>query len=235
MLKDGLSIIIPVLHEVDNLRKLLPHLKSNMPEAGGEIIVSCAVDCNDTREVCRAEGAFFQKTFKASRAVQMNEGAGLAKFKTLYFVHADTLPPHTFYHDVLEQISTGVKAGCYRFKFDKDVFPLMINSFCTRFSPQMFRGGDQSLFVNTELFYGLGGYNEFFDLMEEYPFIKKLKMSTTFVVMPKNILVSTRKYEGNSYVKVNLVNLLMFVLFHSGVSSTKLRNTYHALLNTPDA
>ncbi len=233
MKEEGLSIVIPVLHEVENLKRLLPHLQRNTQGKPCEVIVSCAVDCQETEEVCKQNQAIFYKTTKASRAVQMNEGASIARYDLLYFVHADTLPPHTFCEDIRSAIHRGHLSGCYRFKFDKDVFPLMTNSFFTRFKPQMFRGGDQSLFVKTSVFLSLGGFNERYDLMEEYPLIKKLKRSTTFVVMPRNIVVSSRKYQGNSYVKVNLVNLLMFVLFHLGVSTAQLRSTYHSLLNTP--
>ncbi|MGB0166420.1 MAG: TIGR04283 family arsenosugar biosynthesis glycosyltransferase [Luteibaculum sp.] len=231
----GISVIIPALNEAENLSRLLPHLKRHVKHLPSEIIVIEAGECAKTRELCALNQVIHIKTEISSRAVQMNRGAKEANYDVLYFVHADTLPPETFYKDIDRALSKGFNAGCYRFKFDRDVFPLMLNSFFTRFKPQMFRGGDQSLFVDRTFFNQLDGFDEKYRLMEEYPFIKKLKSKGQFCVMSRSIIVSSRKYAGNSYFKVNMVNFLVFALFHLGLSSNNLKRIYHSLLQIPGA
>ena len=46
-----------------------------------------------------------------SRASQMNYGAKYAKANILYFVHADTLPPLSFFQDILTAIEHGNNFG----------------------------------------------------------------------------------------------------------------------------
>lgn len=52
------------------------------------------------------------------RAAQMNYGASLAAEEILYFLHADTLPPKNFTHDIAKAIKHGYGAGCYMLSFD---------------------------------------------------------------------------------------------------------------------
>ena len=233
-MKEGISIIIPVYNEQENLRRILPHLLKRA-SSEVEIIVSSSIYCEESKIICESHGASFVNTQVASRAKQMNAGAKLAKHAVLYFIHADTLVPHTYESDIKVAIANGYKSGCYRFKFDQDVLPLMINSFFTRFRPQMFRGGDQSLFVLKDEFDRLGGFPEDHEIMEEYPFIKKLKQSSSFTVLKKAVLVSSRKYDGNSYVKVNIVNFLAFLMFHIGLSKVWLRSWYQGKLDNSRA
>ena len=82
----------------------------------------------------------------------------------------------------------------------------------------MCRRGDQSLFIKKELFDELGGYDDELKIMEDYDFIKRAKKEFLFKVIPKNILVSARKYQNNSYLKVNLANLIVFWMYTLGCS-----------------
>ncbi|WP_170227097.1 TIGR04283 family arsenosugar biosynthesis glycosyltransferase [Luteibaculum oceani] len=224
------SIIIPCLNEYPNLTRLLPQLVQSFENRTHEIIVCNATACKDTEGLCKKLGVDFVESKAQSRAIQMNKAAAIAKHEVLYFIHADTMIPQTAASDIESALNAGYDSGCYRFKFDKDVIPLMINSSFTRFRGQMFRGGDQTLWVKRELFFEIGPYDEEVFLMEEYPLIKKLKQKASFTVMPKAVVVSSRKYDGNAYVKVNLVNLLVFILFHLGYPTMKLRKLYSKML-----
>ena len=165
----------------------------------------------------------------------MNKGAEVAKGNLLYFVHADSRPPNGFFNDIKNVLADGRNFGCYRFRFDSKRFVLRLNAFFTRFDFEMCRGGDQTLFIRRKDFNDLGGYNPEYMIMEEYEFMRRARKTLKFKIIQKDVVVSARKYEENSYFRVNLANFVVFNLFRFGASQKTLVNTYKSMLNHPKA
>jgi len=225
------SIIIPTLNEAHNLPKLLHRLRQSGDRRLADIIVADGGSIDDTLRVACKHGAThaFSATQKG-RAAQMNEGAKRASGDILYFVHADTLPPSSYLDDIQHAIEEGYGLGCYRFEFDSDKWFLKINAYCTRFDCLMFRGGDQTLFVKKSLFDKLEGYKAEYRIMEEYDFLIRARKLSPFCIMPKAVQVSARKYLHNSYMRVNISNLIIFSMFRIGCSQDKMARLYKWLL-----
>ena len=97
----------------------------------------------------------------------------------------------------------------------------------------MCRGGDQTLFIKRNEFNIVGGYNPHYRIMEEYDFMRKARKQLKFKIIPKDVVVSARKYEENSYFRVNLANFIVFNLYRGGASQKKLISTYNSMLNHP--
>ena len=95
------------------------------------------------------------------------------------------------------------------------------------------RGGDQSLFIEKSLFEKLGGYSEKHILMEDYDIIRRGLKYAKFHILPFDVLVSARKYEENSYLRVNFANLIIFTLYYVGVAPTQLKSIYRKLIRHP--
>lgn len=227
-----LSIIIPTLDEAGNLRRLLPWLRAHAPEGEAEILVSDAGSRDGTLEAarsCGADAAFCAP--KPGRAAQMNYAAQRAQGRVLYFVHADTLPPATFAADIRQALACGCRIGGYRFRFDSEHPLLRLNAWFTRFPVMICRGGDQSLFVERGLFEALGGYPADFPIMEEYELIRRARRHSPFRIMDGDTLVSARKYQRNSYARVNLANLSVFLLYYLGVPPRRLAALYRQMLD----
>jgi hypothetical protein len=160
----------------------------------------------------------------------MNYGAQQARGEILYFVHGDSLPPETYADDVVAAVAEGFSIGCFRFLFDSGRPLLRLNSYFTRFDKMWCRGGDQTLFVTHALFDELKGYDETHLIMEEYDFITRARQKYPFKIIPKNVLASARKYENNSYFKVQLANLIVFNMYRFGCSQTYMRHWYKKVL-----
>ena len=168
---------------------------------------------------------------KRGRAQQMNYAAEKAKGNYLYFVHADTKVTNTYLDDIQTQIKKGKKAGCYRFKFDRNHPLLKLNAFMTRFPFLICRGGDQTLFIEKRLFEQLDGFNDELCIMEEYDLLMRLKKrGIPFGIIPKSVIVSARKYEKNGYWKVQYANFRAFNMFKNGKSQEKIKEKYNELL-----
>jgi rSAM/selenodomain-associated transferase 2 len=228
-----LSIIIPVYNEKENLLKKLSFLCEQANKFPLEIIISNSPDTSDTSlEVCKA----FDKVScftsnKKGRAAQMNFGARIAKGDVLLFLHADVTLPEDFYTQIQEATSNRSKAGFFAYKFDKDSLFLNFNSKFTKKDGLFAGGGDQCQFFTKETFARLKGFNEAFCIMEDFEMIDRVrKHKIPFVIIQSKAIVSARKYENNSWLKVNLINGYVFIKYKFGVSPEKLQKTYKNLL-----
>jgi hypothetical protein len=68
--------------------------------------------------------------------------------------------------------------------------------------------------------------------MKEYDLIQRLRnMRIHFSIIPKNILISARKYDTNSWLQVQLANFLVFNMFRLGIAQEKLAKIYKKMLD----
>lgn len=227
-----LSIIIPVIDEEANITKLISHLLKNADERLAEIIVADGGSKDETVALAEKAGAKVLQTPKG-RAIQMNEGAKIAKGDILYFVHADSFPPISYLDDIQTALAEGYPMGCYRYVFDSKKFMLKINAYFTRFDRIMCRGGDQTLFISKEAFERINGYKEDFVVMEDYDLLGRARKTEKFKIIPKNAIVSARKYDNNSWLRVNFANLTVFMMYFMGYHPIILLRTYRKLLKHP--
>lgn len=230
-----ISIVIPTYNEESNISKLLNSIKSNFSGSIKEVLVVDSPSSSD--QIQNVVSSFsFAKLFvspKAGRAAQMNFGASEASGDVLYFVHADAVLPNGFLMDIQNAITLGAEMGCFRFRFDSTSFLLKINSYFTRFSFLWCRGGDQTLFVKKEVYHSLLGFDESYCIMEEYDFIRRAQGKYTFKVLENEVLVSDRKYQLNSYFKVQLANFKAMQSFMKGQKSPeKIKEEYDKTLNS---
>lgn len=226
-----ISVIIPVLNESQNLQELIPFLKKFGGDFLADLIVVDGGSQDNSFQVAKELGAEVIQSPISSRAVQLNLGATKATGNVLFFVHADTRPLPSFAEDIQTATLKGYKAGCYRYQFDSDDRLLKLNSWATRFNGPFSGGGDQTLFIRRSFFNTLGGYDEGYGLMEDFELVRRIRKKAKFHIIPKSIQVSARKYQTNSWLKVQLANLYVFTLFRLGVSPEKLKKTYSTFLN----
>ena len=210
------SIIIPTYNEEDSIGNLLDHLIQYSDDRLLEIIVVDGGSTDRTLDIVEKSNAIAVTSNNKGRAAQMNTGYRQSSGELLYFVHADSYPPESYLNDLFYAIENEYDAGCYRFRFDSDRFLLKVNSWFTRFDRIMCRGGDQTLFIKRSLFEKLGGFRDDYLIMEDYDLIQKIQKVSNFRIIPKDVIVSARKYEKNAYLKVNFANLVVFIMYFCG-------------------
>ncbi len=226
-----ISVIIPCINEATNLSELIPLLLKFGGRSIEEIIVSDGGSTDDSREIANELGAKVIHCEKRSRAYQMNCAASHAKGDVLYFVHADTRPLQSFASDIQEALTKSHQAGCYRYQFQSDSLFLKINSWFTRFNGLLSGGGDQTLFITKALFEKLDGFDETYCIMEDFDLVRRVRKQTSFHIIPKSIQVSARKYESNSWLRVQIANLAAFCFFILKKPPTQIKGLYYKLLN----
>ena len=225
-----ISIIIPVLNEADRIARLVTFLLRHGGPYVEEILVIDGGSRDGTVENARSAGAQVLCSTVCSRAAQMNLGAGAAKAPILYFVHADTLPPASYADDIQSALRAGYVMGCYRYQFDSPSRLLKVNAYFNRFPWLWCQGGDKTFFIRQEIFQKMGGYDEYYTIMEEYDFLRRAMKQYALFTIPKYATVSARKYEQNSWLRVQLANTLVFQLFQFRVAPMRLKRVYKTIL-----
>ena len=217
----SLSVIIPVLNENQHLEKLIPYLL-NLEDIDEIIIVQASQ--NKTSFHYDAKKLKIVTSTFTRRSLQMNEGAKLASGHIFCFLHADVMPHTKSFSAIKETIGNGISFGFFPYNFSPDNFLLKINAHFTRKNGPFSGGGDQIHFFSRELFESLSGYEPHFEIMEDFELFRRIKRNKIpFQLMELPATVSSRKYDQNSYLRVNFTNLVAFILFHFHVKNTLIK------------
>ena len=227
-----ISIIIPVLDEAATILSLLNYISTNSSVKNiTEIIVVDGGSNDKTPQLVDlySENSILNIRLISSekgRAKQMNTGARTANGSVLYFLHADSYPPKNFDNSIISEIKKGNTAGCFRMKFDSNHPLLKFSEWCTQFNVKFFRGGDQSLFIDNELFDQMNGYNEQYVIYEDCEFISRLYKKKGFTIIPEYIRTSARKYDQIGTWKLQYHFAVIHIKNSLGVSAEKLHQYY---------
>lgn len=225
-----ISIIIPTYNEAQHIKQTVMKLRQHGGLSVVEIMVVDGGSQDNTLAEAKAAGAIVLTSPQKGRAAQMNFGAKHAKGEILYFVHADVSVPASYVTDIQESLTSGHELGCYQYQFDSPKFMLKINAYFTRFSFLFCRGGDQTLYITRGLFDQLGGFEERFVIMEDYDILIRATRLARLKIIPKNAIVSARKYENNAWLRVQLANLTAMLLFNFKANPQRIARTYKKML-----
>lgn len=226
------SIIIPVLNEEKNLEKLLPVIEKRQSGYVKEVIISDAGSSDLSVEIARAKGSKVIMCNHKNRGFQMNSGAASAKGEILYFLHADTIPPYGFDKKIVSEIKKGAIAGCFRLEFDgkSESKLLEIYGWFTRFRTTLFRFGDQSLFVRSDHFWDMNGFDTSLIVMEDQNIVRKLKKTGPFRLLDDNVVTSSQKYRRVGIIKLQIIFVCILSGYYLGVSQETLVHFYRSML-----
>ena len=225
-----ISIIIPTYCEAASICRLVHYLKDNGRDMLAEIIVVDGGSDDETLHKAKEAGAKAVISPKKGRGAQMNYGASLADGDILYFVHADVLPPKTFAVDIIAAIKDDYDLGRYFMKFDSKKWYLHINAFFTRFDFFICYGGDQTLFITRQMFDKTGGFRNDMLIMEDFEFTKRAKKEGRYKILKKGALISARKYDTNSWWRVQMANKKIVDMYKNGASQEDMVNQYKQML-----
>lgn len=226
-----ISVIIPTYCETTTIGKLVTHLNKYGSDKVAEIIVADGQSPDGTIDEAKKAGAVAVNAPEKGRAAQMNYGASLATGDILYFVHADSFPPSSFAEDIISAVQNRYALGRYRTKFDSLKWYLKINAWFTRFDWFICMGGDQTLFITRTLFQEMGGFNDSMKIMEEYEFVKRARLNQRYKIFPKAALVSARKYDTNSWWRVQMANRKIVNMYKQDASQQDMVDTYKKMLD----
>ncbi|MDA7710926.1 TIGR04283 family arsenosugar biosynthesis glycosyltransferase [Flavobacteriaceae bacterium] len=204
-----LSIIIPVLNEIEHLPHFFEHL-TRISQQQNEVIVVDGGSTDGSWEWLQnwKGGKVFRS--KKGRACQMNVGAQHAQADLIYFVHIDSRLPKDFEASISNAYRKGFDAGCFQLRFETSHWLLDSAAAGSRWNHLLCRGGDQSLFVRRTLFEKLSGFDERYTICEDIHFIRQLYRHEKFAVMSGKITTSARRFHENGILRL----LIHFGILH---------------------
>lgn len=224
-----LSIIIPTLNDANNIGYLLTNIQKYTDNQGIEVIVVDGGSTDLTIRKAKELNATVLVSPKSGNAFQCNYGATNAKGKVLYFINADTAIHPDFFTDIRSSIFNGYKAGCYRTHFNSQLPLLKLSSYFSRFNVLIFRSREQTLFITKELFDKLNGFDEKFDIAGYFDIVKRIKNAARFRIIPKEIIISVKKYEEKNLFRLKFANMAALSMYYLKISPAHISKVFKFL------
>lgn len=215
--KAGVSIIVPIFNEAKNLPPFIKQLFGALESRYYEIIF---VDGGSQDKSCSIVLSFEHCILIRSekgRAKQLNAGAKKSQYPLLYFIHVDCIPPPGFDQIILSHYKNGEKAGSFQLQFDFDHFALNWAALATKYNSRFCRSGDQSLFIEKELFEQLNGFNEDYAICEDIELTDRLYRLNHFTVLPEKIITSARRFKANGVLRLQFHHGCIHLMRYLGI------------------
>jgi rSAM/selenodomain-associated transferase 2 len=191
-----LSIVVPMLNEMQVLPALLAHLRPLLSDRvevmlvdGGSEDDSVALATLAGLQVMRAE---------RGRARQMNAGAAAVQGDVLLFLHADTRLPDDAVQLIEAALADDRHAwGRFDVKFDVRTWTMAATAFGMNWRSRLtgIATGDQALFMTRAAFDGVGGFPDQ-PLMEDVEITGRLRRRSRPACIRRPVRVSARRWQA---------------------------------------
>lgn len=224
-----ISIIIPALHEGEQINEALNSLKAAASGIPYAVIVADGDPAGGTiRHI--TDSRVMTLTAPKGRARQMNAGAARASGDILLFLHADTHLPHNVFFKIMAALSDGrFIGGAFDLGIRNGRRIFQIIGRCASWKHRLTRVpyGDQAIFMLRHYFEKMGGYPEI-PLMEDVELMKRVKrQGGRIIILPQLVMTSSRKWQEDGVAYTIVRNWMIQTLYLLGVPADRLVKYYY--------
>jgi rSAM/selenodomain-associated transferase 2 len=226
---ERISIIIPVLNEVKNIRVAIDSI---FPSENTEVIVVDGGSSDGTIEVVKELGIMLLYS-TAGRAAQMNLGAQNATSDILVFLHADTRLP-LGYDDLIRTALGNICrsdrvpiAGAFALEIDDRSRRFRWVEWGVKYRSRFLKMpyGDQAIFLRAKVFDEIGGFPDL-PIMEDFELMRRLQKLGSVAIIEEPVITSARRWLQQGIFKTTLINQLMILGYLMGVDLDRLVQLY---------
>lgn len=227
----SLTIIVPVLNEVERLPFLLEELAQ--VQVDQTIIVDGgstdgSLQWLDKHFISGETESHILIHSDAGRAKQMNAGARQATSDVLLFLHADTVLSKEIKQEVQKAIMKDHRWGRFNISFDDPSFMMNIIAFFMNVRSKLSQvaTGDQAMFIDRSLFEEVSGFDDI-ALMEDVAMSKKLvKLAYAPYSSSHRVITSARRWKKNGVLRTVVKMWWYRLAYYLGVSPDFLAQGY---------
>lgn len=223
----SLSVIVPTYSEADTIAHFLAHLQRALgPVLGSEILVVDGGSPDGT--VAEVESVGIRcLTSELGRAKQMNRGAATASGDFLLFLHCDTALPASLAAWWREVSEVQPQWGFFGLQLDSHRWPYRVieAGINWRSARTQVATGDQALFVRSDVWRSVGGYQDI-PLMEDVALCKRLRKSAEPMIWCDPVRTSSRRWQENGLVRTVLLMWWLRLAYWWGVKPEVLKRYY---------
>ena len=228
----AVSLIVPVYRE----RAAVPDLMATLEPFIGlhEIVIVDGHSDDGTYEtLCdRGVGRVIQSS--RGRAPQMNAGARHATGHVLLFLHADTELPQEGPELALRSIDRGADAGCFSIRIKSEHARLRLAGVLQTARSRALTSatGDQAVFVRSDVFDDIGGFDEGREICEDLDFIERFiaaRGKARFVCLRERVQTSGRRWEKGGINKTIALMWSIRLSYHLGLPTDGLAKLYRTV------
>lgn len=224
-----LSIIIPTFNEAHSIGATLDAVARLSGPI--EVLVVDGGSRDGTQRIVGERGVALVASEKG-RGAQMHRGACLARGEALWFLHADTIPPPNAAGLIMKALDEReVSGGNFDIRFD-GAQPAA--RFMTWLYPRLralgLCYGDSAIFVRREAYERLGGF-EPFPIFEDLDLVRRLRREGRVAHLPAQVLTSSRRFEGHSFILTFTRWAILQGLYWLGVHPRHLGRLYAPVRN----
>ena len=228
----SLSIIIPVLNEIESIEKSSLSLIKKRDKADIELIFVDGGSDDGTAEYLHDFALKFNKVLclnacSKGRALQMNLGAQNADYPCLLFVHADTLLPDDFFEQIMKAMATGYLWGRFDVSLSNPAWYFKMIGFMINLRSRLTKisTGDQGLFIKKTEFLEIEGFSNM-PLMEDVDITKRLRKRSLPFLSSLKVVTSSRRWEKHGVIRTVLLMWVLRGLFFLGISPAYFHHWY---------
>jgi rSAM/selenodomain-associated transferase 2 len=219
----SISVIIPTIDEAERICELIAALTA---QGFDDVIIADASQNDATFLAAQSTSATCLRLAEKGRGAQMQAGAQFAKGDVLLFLHADShLPVGAKAAITTVMACSRVIAGSFRLAFDVKHPLLSLYAWCSHANTKLTTYGDQGLFVRRATFERVGGFKQM-PLLEDLEIQSRLRPLGQFVKLELAVTTSSRRFLRRGIVKQQVLNIVIVLAYHLGVSPKILARWY---------
>lgn len=231
-----ISVIIPVLNEIENLPKTIESIQQMRCEQGQvcEVIVVDGGSTDGTREWLQERAStypFEARLMEAERGrgAQLHAGAVQAEGDALLFLHGDCLLPAEAANEIARALSDRrIAGGCFLVSF-AELRPASLRVIARGINARTLvtrtGTGDQAIFVRREIYQALGGFKPW-PLFEDVDIVTRIKSAGRFVVINSAVTISARRWIAHGPWRTTFLMYALRIGYWLGISPVKLRQWF---------
>ncbi|PLX74578.1 MAG: glycosyl transferase [Desulfuromonas sp.] len=220
-----LTVIVPILNEVDQLPRLMQTLTAQRGVEFELILVDGGSNDGTVDMIVslRQEVPFPIQLISSERGrgLQLNAGAEKARGDTLLFLHADSLfPDQLALRQALECLAQAITtaghdriAGHFRLRFDHRSSDHDFGYYFWEGKARLDRPecthGDQGFLLRKRFFNQAGHFREDLPIAEDTEFAERIRATGRWLMLSGLIMTSARRFEQEGLVERQILNALL--------------------------